>query len=192
MTISSSVGSAPRPPTRSGLPTSPCTAPEGKLYLCAIKGVYSNSDRGLLHRLPDEVHLGPGYPGSRRAAALTGGDNCPLRQGRSVSITKFAQALSRKRLTRIDGPRRCIRRQSRHGVVLRPAATQRPRPATLDTSSRTPPGNRDLGWSGPTTDAGPNARLAGSPRQNSNCNQRPEPARGPPRPRENWARPTAS
>lgn len=39
------------------------------------------------------------------------------------------------------GTRRCLRRQRRHGIVLRPAAEERPRPAALERSTR--PASRD-------------------------------------------------
>lgn len=54
-------------------------ADEGKLYLCAIKDVYSNSDRGLLDRLTDGVLLGGDRSEARGGITLTGRHDRPLR-----------------------------------------------------------------------------------------------------------------
>jgi len=44
---------------------------EGKLYLCAVKDCYSKQDRGLLHRLEDEVLAGGLGGPQRHRPALT-------------------------------------------------------------------------------------------------------------------------
>lgn len=117
---------------------------EGKLYLCAIKDVHSNRIVGYSIDSRMKSSLAVARPGSRRGASRTCRDDRSFRQGQPISVTKIRPRTVAQRVTRIDGPGRCVRRQRRHGVVLRPSATQRARPATLVHPSRTTPGDRDL------------------------------------------------
>lgn len=66
-----------------------------------------------------------------RTTALPGGDH------RSCRVI-------RQRVTRIDGPHRCVWRQCRDGVVLRSAATQRSGPATVGHPGGVAVGDRHL------------------------------------------------
>ncbi|CAM5295736.1 hypothetical protein SDIAM26S_00922 [Streptomyces diastaticus subsp. diastaticus] len=70
-------------------------AGEGKLYLCAVKDVYSGPDRGLLHRLEDEVQPRGVRTGIRRR---------PPRPGRRMH---------RPLRSRISIPRKEVRGRSR-------------------------------------------------------------------------------
>src|SRR5215213_9006498 len=59
-----------------------------------------------------------------------------------VPVQEVRQDTEKQRSHRIDGPRRCLRRQRRHGIVLLAAAEQRPRPPPLDHPRKTAPGHR--------------------------------------------------
>jgi len=99
---------------------------EGKLYLCAVKDCYANKIVG--------------YSIDSRMKSLTGSlsdpqrdqpphscrHHCALRQGQPVSVEEGGPAAEKQRPARVDGPRRCLRRQRRYGELLLPAAEERP------------------------------------------------------------------
>lgn len=58
--------------------------------------------------------------------------------------TAFVRTLKSHGLTGSMGPRRGMRRQRRHGIILCPAAKERAGPTTLDLTTGTAPGHRDL------------------------------------------------
>ena len=121
---------------------------EGKLYLCAVKDVYSNRIVG--YSIDSRMK-------SRLAVAAL--DNAVARAGRrrrrrrvrpahrpriAVPVPEVGPRARPARHGRIDGPRRRGRRQRRHGVVLQPAAEERPRPPGLGHPRGTPDRDRDL------------------------------------------------
>lgn len=103
---------------------------EGKLYLCAIKDVWSRRivgysiDSRMKSRLAVTAlykRCSPTRPAGRLRAAH--------RPWVAVSQPKIRPRPAPASHDRIDGQSRRRRRQRRHGIVLRVAAEQRPRPA---------------------------------------------------------------
>ncbi len=101
-------------------------------------------DCGLFDGLADEVLAGGGRARSCGRVALTCRDDRPFRQGQPIQVTEVRPCPVAQRVTWLDGTRRRVRGQRGDGVVLRPFATQRARPATLVHPSRTTPGDSDL------------------------------------------------
>jgi putative transposase len=91
---------------------------EGKLYLCAIKDVYSTQ------------------PGRNAGGAL--------RQGQPVPVRRLRPDPEKPWPDWIHGPRRRVRRQRRHGILLRLAAEERPGPPALVHPRAVAPGDHHL------------------------------------------------
>jgi len=72
-------------------------------------------------------------------------------RGGQFRSRKFVKVLRHNGLVGSMGQGRRLRRQRRDGVIHRPAAEQRPRPATLADPPRAAHGDSDLESSGPTT-----------------------------------------
>ena len=106
---------------------------EGKLYLCAIKDVWSNRIVGysIDSRMKSSLAVNALHNAVARRGDVAG---CVLHtdRGSQFRSRKFVRALEPAPHDRVDGPSRRRRRQRRHGIVLRPAAEQRPRPPDLD------------------------------------------------------------
>jgi putative transposase len=114
---------------------------EGKLYLCAELGPAFQPDRRLLDRLADEGV--PGGVGAAERGRLAGPGSWAdraLRSRQPVPVHEIRPGLEGPPVARVDGQSRSLRRQRRDGVLLRPAAEERPRPATLDHQTRATPG----------------------------------------------------
>lgn len=104
---------------------------EGKLYLCAAKDVYSNRIVG--YSIDSRMKSTLAVAALDHVVALRSPFATIVHSDRG-SRFRFEEVRScavAQRVERIDWPRRCVRGQRRHGVVLRPSATQCPRPATL-------------------------------------------------------------
>ena len=134
---------------------------EGKLYLCAVKDVFSEPDRRLLDRRPDEGPARGRRPRrSPSPAAVTSPAASCTPTGDPVSLPEGPAGAGPPRHGRLDGPGRLRRRQRRHGIVLRAAAE-----ATSSTAAAGPPatncGSRSSpGSSAPTTAAAAKPRSA--------------------------------
>ena len=68
---------------------------EGKLYICAIKDVWSNKIVGYSIDSRMKSSPRPGRDAQRHRAALPGRDGVPLRQGRSISRQEAPSGCSR-------------------------------------------------------------------------------------------------
>ena len=127
---------------------------EGKLYLCAIKDACSNRIVG--YSIDDRMTAAAGRQRAaqrRRAARPDGARSSTPTAAASSARTPTSRHCRGARAARLDGPGRRLRRQRRHGVVLLPAAEERPQPPTLahpraNSGWRSSPGSR-----GPTTAA---------------------------------------
>lgn len=117
---------------------------EGKLYLCAIKDVWSNADRRILHRFEHESQ-------ARRPGASLGGRSttapglrAALGPRVAVPIEEVCPRLDQQRPARVDGPRWRVRRQCRDGKLFRPVAEERPGSPAVAHQGPATPGDRDL------------------------------------------------
>ena len=83
----------------------------------------------------------------RNAVALRGPVDTVVHSDRGSQFRShaFVRALRERPAARVDGPGRGLRRQRRDGVVLQPAAEERPEPAALAHPRRTAPGDRRPG-----------------------------------------------
>jgi putative transposase len=100
---------------------------EGKLYLCAIKDVYSNRIVG--YSIDSRMKSASPSPRSTTpspAAATSPAASCTADRGSQFRIQEVPPALTRHQHGRIDGPSRLRRRQRRHGIVLRAPPEERP------------------------------------------------------------------
>ena len=118
---------------------------EGKLYLCAIKDVYSNRITG--YSMDSRMTAQLAVAALHNAIALRSpAGTVVLHSGRgsqfrSAAFVKDAQG---SRPDRLDGQGRRLRRQRRHGIVLRPAAKERPGPPALAKPRPVAPGDHYL------------------------------------------------
>ncbi len=131
---------------------------EGKVYLCAIKDVFSNRivgysiDSRMKARIAvNALRDGRGSPGAAGRGDRALGPRVP------IQVEEILQGPQTSRAPRLDGPGRSLWRQRSDGVILRPAAEKRPRPPTLDYPPRTPPRDRlvDRGQVPPETPSTP-------------------------------------
>ncbi|MDT5015999.1 MAG: putative transposase [Mycobacterium sp.] len=122
---------------------------EGKLYLCAVKDACSNRIVGysIDSRMKSRLAVAAVRNAvARRHAAGAVVDGCIVHSDRGVAVP-VAQVRPRPEpppLGRLDGPRRCGRRQRRDGVLLRAPAEERPQPTNLGHPRRAPDRDRDL------------------------------------------------
>ena len=127
---------------------------EGKLYLCAIKDVYSNRIVGysIDSRMKSRLAVAALNNAVARRGDVAG---CVVHtdRGSQFRSRKFVHAPQPSRHGRIDGPRRRRGRQRRHGELLRSAPEERPRPPLLGHPRGAPHRDRDLDRDGPTTAA---------------------------------------
>ena len=118
---------------------------EGKLYLCAIKDVFSNRivgysiDSRMKSRLAATA-LNSAVARARRRRRLRGS----LRPRVAISQPEIRSRPGPPRHGRIDGPGRRGRRQRGHGVLLQPAAEERPGPPPLGHPRAAPHRHRHL------------------------------------------------
>ena len=118
---------------------------EGKLYLCAFKDVYSNRIVG--YSMDSRMTAQLAVSALRNAIAL----RCPAGtvvvhsdRGSQFRSAAFVAHPAQQRPDRLDGPRRGLRRQRRHGIVLRAAAEERPGPPALVNQGTAAPGHHHL------------------------------------------------
>ena len=136
-----------RPRTSCGWPTSPNTRPrEGKLYCCAIKDVFSNRIVGWSIDSTDE-----GPPRRRRASrwpspAAADVAGCILHSDRGSQFRsrKVQRALTRHGMVGSMGQVGSAGDNAAMESLLRPPATQRPRPPPLGHPRRAPHRHRHL------------------------------------------------
>ncbi len=103
---------------------------EGKLYLCAIKDCHSNKIVG--YAIGDRMKADLAVRALRNAIALRNPARTVVHSDRAViPVAGLRQNAREQRAGRADGTRRRVRRQRRHGVLLRTAAEERPGPANL-------------------------------------------------------------
>ncbi len=120
-------------------------------------------DRRLLHRLANESILGGGGPAQRdRTANAAGRPDRSQRSRQPVPVQEVRPRPQSPPAARLDGPSRSLRRQRRHGILLRPAPKERPGPATLDQPSPTTAGDRLLDRNQLPPSAADNAAWANS------------------------------
>jgi transposase InsO family protein len=104
---------------------------EGKLYLCAIKDVYSNRIVG--YSIDSRVKASLAVSALRNAVALRApAAGLIVHSDRGSQVQEVRPGPQNPQATRLDGPGRSLRRQRRHGVLLRAAPKEHPGPATLD------------------------------------------------------------
>jgi transposase InsO family protein len=121
---------------------------EGKLYLCAVKDVYSNRIVGYAidSRMKSRIAVAaPDNAVARRRAeeAMSPAACCTPTAGRS-SGPGSSSTDSTASDGRLDGPRRRRRRQRSHGVLLFPAPEERPQPPLMNHPRGAPDRHRDL------------------------------------------------
>ena len=136
---------------------------EGKLYLCAIKDVHSNRIVG--YSIDSRMKADLAVRALRNAIALRDPARTSVHSDRGSQFrsTSLRPHPGQQRPGRIDGPRRRLRRQRRHGVLLRAAAEERPEPASAGAPANNCAWQSSPGSSGPTTAAAVNAHSADSP-----------------------------
>jgi hypothetical protein len=117
---------------------------EGKLYLCAVKDACSKRIVG--YSIDDRMTSDLAVNALRNALALRGTVNTIVHsdRGSPVPLPRLRPRPPRRAAPRLDGPGRCLRGQRRHGVVLQPAAEERPQPTALDLPRATAPCRRRL------------------------------------------------
>lgn len=105
---------------------------EGKLYLCAIKDVYSNRIVG--YSIDSRMKASLAVTALRSAVARRGTvTGCVVHsdRGSQFRARKFVHELTHHGLVGSMGKGRGVRGQRRHGVLFRPTPEERPGPATL-------------------------------------------------------------
>jgi putative transposase len=117
---------------------------EGKLYLCAIKDVYSGRIVG--YSIDSRMKASLAVAALRNAIARRSpvGTLVHSDRGSPVPLDRLRTDDQEQRSDRVDGPSRRLRRQRRNGVVLRPAADESARPAALGHPRGTTPGDHHL------------------------------------------------
>ncbi len=105
---------------------------EGKLYLCAVKDAFGNRIVG--YSIDERMKSRLAVAALDNAVARRGDvDGCILHSDRGSQFRsrKFVRALDRHRMAGSIGRVGAGRRQRGHGVLLQPAAEERPRPPCL-------------------------------------------------------------
>ena len=118
---------------------------EGKLYLCAIKDMFSNRIVGysIDSRMKSRLATQALNSAVARRGEVAG---CVVHSDRGVAISQpeIHARTEPPRHGRLDGPRRRCQRQRRHGMVLQLAAEERPGPPPLGHPRATAHRNRHL------------------------------------------------
>jgi hypothetical protein len=118
---------------------------ERKLYLCAIKDAFSKRIVGysIDSRMKSRLAVAALDNAVARRENVAG---CVLHSDRGSQFRsrKFVRALDRHRMAGSIGRGRGSRRQRGDGVLLQPAAEERPRPPAVDHSPGTADRDRDL------------------------------------------------
>jgi hypothetical protein len=152
---------------------------EDKLYLCAIKDVYSGRIVGysMSSRMTASLAVSALRNAiARRSPAGTVVVHSDRGSPVPVRLRPHAQG---PRPDRVHGPGRPMRRQRRDGVVLRPAAEERPRPPALGQPTAAAPGHhhldrKDLPQAGDTKDGSAASRPSNT-RQSTGPHKQPHP-----------------
>jgi hypothetical protein len=112
---------------------------EGKLYVAAVKDVYSNRIVGwaIDERMKARLVVAAVEMAVARRNGDTAGCIVHSDRGSPIPRQKGASDPGPPRHGRIHGPSRQRRRQRRHGIILRVAPTQRARPTGLGNPRRT-------------------------------------------------------
>ena len=99
---------------------------EGKLYICAIKDVWSNKIVG--YSIDTRMRSSLARAAMRNAIALRSpiGTICHSDRGRSVSSEAYPEPAQGQRPGRVHGPVLRGWRQREHGELLQPPAEERP------------------------------------------------------------------
>ena len=115
---------------------------EGKLYICAVKDVWSNRIVG--YSIDERMTASLAVAALRNAIALRSPVDTIVHSDRGSQFRsrKFCKLLSNNGLQ--DGPGGRMRRQRCHGIVVCAAATQRSRQKALGHKRRTPAGHGRL------------------------------------------------
>lgn len=117
---------------------------EGKLYLCAIKDVFSNKIAGysISSRMKSRLVVNA----IDNAVALRGDDRLrrPFRQGKSISLSESDPRVGPSLYGRIDRQSRCCGRQRGDGELIFTPAEERLRPPLLGHPRRAAHRERDL------------------------------------------------
>ena len=135
---------------------------EGKLYLCAIKDVWSNRIVGYSMSTGWNPRS-PSMPWNRPWLAEDGkvaGCSAAFRPRVAISITETSAGALASPDARLDGPGRLRRRQRRHGILLLAAAEERPQPPAPGTPASSYASRSSPGSNAPTTDAAAKTRSA--------------------------------
>jgi putative transposase len=103
---------------------------EGKLYLCAVKDVFSNRIVGYSIDSRMKSSLAVAALANAVAQRTPHATIVHSDRGRPVPLPQVRPCPQGRRPAGLDGTRRCLRRQRRHGVVLRAPAEERPQPPT--------------------------------------------------------------
>lgn len=132
---------------------------EGKLYLCAIKAPCSGRIVGysIDSRMQSRLAVTALNSAAARRAGNISGCIVHSDRGSQFRSRRFVSALNRHGLIGSMARESVRRRQRGDGIILRAAAAQRPRPATLEQSRATPDRDRQLDRTDlpPQTPAGP-------------------------------------
>jgi putative transposase len=117
---------------------------EGKLYLCAIKDVWSNRIVGysIDSRMKSQLAV-YALENAVRRRDDEAGTICHSDRGSQFRSRKFVHTLARHDM--VGGwAGRCLRRHRSHGIVLRAAAEERPGPPSLGHPRRAADRDREL------------------------------------------------
>ncbi len=109
---------------------------EGKLYLCSVKDAFSGRIVGY--------SMDSRMKASLAVAALRNAIEVRRPRGTVVHSDRGSQFRSKRFIRLLRKSHRSVRRQRRHGVVLRPAAKERARPTALAHETAAPIRHRHL------------------------------------------------
>jgi hypothetical protein len=115
---------------------------EGKLYLCAIKDVYSGRIVG--YSIDSRMKASLAVAALRNAITRRSPVGTVVHSDRPISLERLRPHPGQQRPGRLDGPGRRLRRQRRNGVLLRASAEERARPAALGHPRGAPAGDHHL------------------------------------------------
>src|SRR5262249_28186907 len=118
---------------------------EGKLYLCAIKDACPGRIVG--YSMDSKMQASLAVPALRNAISLRSPAGTVIihpDRGSQFRAHAYVRLLRASGLTGSMGRARGLRRQRRHGIVLRPAPKQRPGPPPLGHPRPAAPGHHHL------------------------------------------------